>query len=102
MKGPELARVIAAEMGGDVPAEVDAELSREKPRSLGQFIIDAATVGGFIVQVVQLAIQINQTQKTPDQLITELQAQAASAIKIAQQTRRKGIKRVVELLNGSK
>lgn len=102
MKAPELARVIAAEMGGSVPAEVDGELRREKARSLGQFVIDAATVGGFIVQVVQLAIQINETQKTATQLILELEAKAASAIKIAKETRSKVIKRVVELLIRSK
>ena len=83
MNVAELARTVAAEMGGDAPAEVEAELNRERTRGFGQFVVDAATVGGFIVQVVQLAIQINETQKTPAELLAELQVKAASAMKIA-------------------
>jgi hypothetical protein len=98
----ELSRAIAAETGGDAPAEVEAELNREKTRGFGQFVVDAATVGAFIVQVVQLAFQINETQKTPAQLIAELQAKAASAVRISDETRRKVIERIVEWLKGSK
>ena len=94
----EVSRAIAWDFGGDAPAEVEAELNRERRRSFGQFVVDAATVGGFIVQVVQLAIQINETQKTPAQLIVELQAKAASAVRIAEETRRKIIQRVVDRL----
>jgi hypothetical protein len=102
MDAAELSRATASEFGGDAPAEVEAELDRDKTRGFGQFVVDAATIGGFIVQVVQLAIQLNETKKTPAQLIAELQAKAASAVKIADETRRKIIERIVERLKGSK
>jgi hypothetical protein len=98
MQIDELSRAIASGFGGDALAEAEAELNRERKRGFGQLVVDAAAVGAFIVQVVQLAIQINETQRTPAQLIADLQAKAASAVNVADETRRKIIRRVVERL----
>ncbi len=97
----ELARAVAAEMGPEVAAEAEAELSREKTRSMGQFIVDAATIGAFIAQATQLAIQLHATQKSPAGLIAALQARTASAIAIAGDMRHTLIERIAGRLTGS-
>lgn len=99
----ELSRIIAKELGGNVPAEVEAKLRLGKPRtSWVDVVFVAATVGDFLVRAAELAIRIAETEKTPEQLIAALQAKTASATKIAKEKRDKIIKRIVELLTGSK
>jgi hypothetical protein len=100
-----IAKEFAKELGEEVPAQVEAKLMRGEARGL----VEAVTVAGFVVSLAQLAIQINETNKTPAELIGELQEKATlafanlqekteSAVRITNKTLHKIIERVANLL----
>ena len=97
----DLARTIAAEFGAEATAETEAELSREKARGgWGELVIDAATVGGFIAQVVQVALTLKMRGKSSADMVTELETKASSAARIDEGTRRTIIGRITDRLTG--
>jgi hypothetical protein len=98
MTQEELARAVAADVGVDT-TQLEVELSREKTRSFG--FVEAATMGSFVVHAAQLGIQLHAAKMTPQELIAELWAKTASAIKIADEKRRAVIERIVSHLTGA-
>ena len=97
----DLARAVATQFSSDVSFEMEAELKREKTRAFGQQIVDAATVGAFIAQVAQLAVQIHIIHRSRPELISTLDARTASAAKIPADKRRSIIGHIVDRLTGS-
>jgi hypothetical protein len=99
MTQEELARAVAAETGIDT-AEFEAELKREKTRSFG--VAEAVTAGTFLIHATQLGLQLYTMKMTPQELIAELQARTASAIKVASEKRRAIIERIASHLFSTK
>ena len=93
----ELSRLVAKDLGGNVPAEVEAKLSLGKAYGFGGIV----TVAGFVVSLAQLAIQIAETKKTSE-LVAALQAKTESAAKIDKAKREEIIDLIVDQLNRSK
>ena len=62
MDDKDLARAVAAELGGDVAADTELALTTEKTRSFG--VVEAMSIGSFLVNSAQLAMAIWQTPGT--------------------------------------
>lgn len=92
----ELARLVAAEFGAGALTETEAELKREKTRGFG--IVEAATIGAFIAQAAQLAVQIHMMRHSKPELISALYSKTASSTKIPEETRRSIVGRIVDRL----
>lgn len=94
----ELARAVAAEMGGEVAEETDKTLRGEAPRAFG--LTEAMAVGAFIAQIAQLAIQLYQASKDRAALIARLNAEAPPSPKLDAAKRQSIIARIVDKLTG--
>lgn len=94
----ELARAVAAEMGGDVAAETDKALRGEGTRAFG--ISEAMAVAGFIAQAAQLALQIYQSNQNRAALAARLEADAPASPKLDAAKRSGIIARIADRLAG--
>ncbi len=97
MTRDELARALAAEMSGDVAAETEKYLRGGHARSF-EVITDVATIGSFLAQAAQLAIQIHQVRKDRISLVVALEEQAPKPAKLTEEKRRSILERLADLL----
>ncbi len=95
----ELARAVAADMGGDVAAETEKELRGEGTRGFG--IAESVAIGAFIAQTAQLAIQLYQLAKDRQTLVAELETAAPSHARLDEAKRRGIIARIAAKLTGA-
>lgn len=96
----ELARAVAAEMGGEVADETDKTLRGEETRAFGLGITEAMAIAAFIAQIAQLAVQLYQASKDSAVLIARLDAEAPPSPKLDAAKRQSIIARVVDKLTG--
>jgi hypothetical protein len=94
----ELARAVAAEMGGEVAEETNKTLRGETSRAFG--LTEAMTVAAFITQAAQLAMQIYQASQDRAALATRLTAEAPPSPKLDAAKRQRIITRIVDTLTG--
>ena len=101
MDDKELSLLVAKDLGGITPKEVEDELELGEPMGFAEVL----TAVGLLVRLAQVAIQFwtKRTAKTTEQQLVEaLEAAAASAFKIDEQMREEIIQRIVDRLTGSK
>jgi hypothetical protein len=96
----ELARAVAAEMGGEVAEETDKTLRGEGERAFGLGLTEAMAIGAFIAQLAQLAVQLYQASKDRAVLISRLDAEAPPSPKLDAAKRQSIITRIVDKLTG--
>jgi hypothetical protein len=95
----ELARAVAAEMGGAVAAATEKALCGEATRDFS--IGDAMAVAGFIVQATQFALQIYRSNKDRAALAARLEAETPASPRLDAAKRSGIIARIVDTLAGS-
>ncbi len=96
MDEKDLARAVAAELGGDVSADTERALTAEKTRSFG--VVEAMSIGSFLVNSAQLAMAIWQTRRDRALLVEALLEKAPES-KLLDPERRLGmIGRIVDRL----
>ncbi len=100
MTREELARAVAAQLGGEVAAETEVQLRDGGTRGFG-ILTDVAAIGSFIAQAAQLALAIYQLHKDRAGLISLLDEQAPKLAKLPEEKRRDLIERIVDRLGGS-
>jgi hypothetical protein len=98
----ELSRLVAKDLGGNLPSEVEDELELGEPKGFRDVVIVTVTLGAFLVSLAQLSIQIAETNKTPEELVAALEAKTESIGKIAKEKRDQIIKGIVIRLTGPK
>ena len=70
MDEKDLARSVAAEMGGDLAAETELALTADKTRSFG--IVETMSIGSFLVTSAQMAYAVWQARKDRALLVATL------------------------------
>ena len=70
----ELSRLVAKDLGGNLPSEVEDELELGEPKGFREFVILTVTFGAFLVSLAQFAVQIAETNKTPEELAAALES----------------------------
>lgn len=101
MTEEELVLAVAQEMGDEVAEETEKLLHEEAPRNFSLNLSEAAAVGAFILQAVQLALQIFQVTKDRAELIKKLEEQAPTPAKVDDVKRHSILARIASKLTGS-
>ncbi len=99
MTQDDLARAVAAEMGGDVAAETEKALRGETSRAFG--IGEAMAVAGFIAQCAQIGLMLYQSHRDSATLTAKLVAAAPASPRIDDAKRGSIIRKVLAKLTGA-
>jgi heme exporter protein D len=97
-KQEDLARAVATEMGSDVAKETETMIRQGTGRPLGLGLTESVAIGAFIMQTVQLAIQVYQVVKDRAELLAKLDAQALRHSKLDETKRSRIIESIVDKL----